>query len=144
MSDESWDTTRIQAFLEEAFAPWVKLLGLRVEEVLEDGARFTLPENADLARGGGEGGGVISGQAIAAAADTCSVLALCAVNNAFRPCTTVDLTTHFMRPLRVGDVDIRVEALSNGRRMATLRVECRGDNGKLAAVATLAFAYLDH
>ena len=144
MSDENWDTARIQGILEEAFAPWVKQLGLRVEEVLEDGARFTLPENSDLARGGGEGGGVISGQAIAAAADTCSVLALIAVNQAFRPCTTVDLTTHFMRPLRIGDVDIRVEALSNGRRMSTLRVECRGENGKLAAVATLAFAYLDH
>lgn len=140
---EVWDATRIEAFLEEAFAPWVKLLGLKVVEVLPDGARFTMPENADLARQGGEGGGVISGQAVAAAADTCSVLALCAVNQTFRPCTTVDLTTHFMRPLPVGDVDVKVEAVSNGRRMATLRVECRGVNGKLAAVATLAFAYLD-
>lgn len=140
---ESWDTVRIKGFLEEAFAPWVKLLNLSVEEVLPDGARFTMPENADLARGGGEGGGVISGQAVAAAADTCSVLALIAANQKFRPCTTVDLTTHFMRPLPVGDVDITVQALSNGRRMATLRVECRGANGKLAAVATLAFAYLD-
>ena len=140
---ESWDTGRIQGFLDEAFAPWVKLLNLTVDALLADGASFTMPENEDLARGGGEGGGVISGQAVAAAADTCSVLALIAVNQAFRPCTTVDLTTHFMRPLPVGDVDIRVQVLSNGRRMATLRVECRGPSGKLAATATLAFAYLD-
>ena len=140
---ENWDKDRIQGCLREAFAPWVKLLGLTVEEITENGARFRLPRNQDLARAGGEGGGVISGQAIAAAADTCSVLALIAVNQKFRPCTTVDLTTHFLRPLPVGDVDICVEALSNGRRMATLRVECRGTNGKLAAVATLAFAYLD-
>ncbi|MEL7467373.1 MAG: PaaI family thioesterase [Pseudomonadota bacterium] len=140
---ETWDAARIDAFLDEAFAPWVKLLGLRTGEIRSDGAQFTLPENTDLARGGGEGGGVISGQAVAAAADTCSVLTLIAVNQAFRPCTTVDLTTHFMRPLPVGDVDIAVHALSNGRRMATLRAEFRGGNGKLAAVATLAFAYLD-
>ncbi len=140
---ESWDTVRIKGFLEEAFAPWVKLLNLSVEEVLPDGARFKMPENADLARGGGEGGGVISGQAIASAVATCSELAQIAVYQKLRPCTTVDLTTHFMRTLPVGDVDILVQALSNGRRMATLRVECRGTNGKLAAVATLAFAYLD-
>jgi len=85
----------------------------------------------------------VCGQAVAAAADTCSVVTLAALKGAFRPCTTVDLTTHFMRPLSEGDVEIEITALSNGRRMATTRAEFRSPGGKLAATATCAFAFLD-
>ena len=102
--------------------------------------RFVLPQNSRLSRGGG----ILCGQAIAAAADTVSVLALSAFNGRFRACTTVDLTSHFMRPLSEADTEIRVEALSNGRRMAVTRVEFRSaGGGKLAAAATCAFAYLE-
>ena len=140
---ERWDEAQAQALLGEVFAPWIQALGLRVDAVTDTGMRFTLPRNAELSRGGGEGGGVVCGQAIAAAADTGSVVTLCAINGQFRPCTTVDLTTHFMRPLAEGDVEIAIEILSNGRRMATTRAEFRAPGGKLAASATCAFAYLD-
>ena len=130
------------ALLAEAFAPWVQALGIAVDG-LEDGtARFRLPATEALVRQGGAGGGVVSGQAIASAADTCSVLALALINDGFRACTTVDLTCHFLRPL-TGEGAIAVTALSNGRRMAVTRVEVRGPDGKLAAQATCAFAYLD-
>ena len=140
---ERWDKTQAQALLGEVFAPWIQMLSLRVEEVGDGVVRFTLPGNADLSRGGGEGGGVVCGQAVAAAADTGSVVTLAALNGTFRPCTTVDLTTHFMRPLPEGDVEIAITALSNGRRMATTRAEFRAPGGKIAATATCAFAYLD-
>lgn len=142
MSDQ-WTPAEAQDFLSDVFAPWIKALGLKCTGVTSDSATFLLPENADLSRGGGEGGGVVCGQAVAAAADTCSVVALAATRGAFRPCTTVDLTTHFMRPLPEGDVELTVTALSNGRRMATTRTEFRSPGGKLAATATCAFAYLD-
>ena len=140
---DRWDEAQAQALLGEVFAPWIQMLGLRVEEVGDGVVRFTLPGNADLSRGGGEGGGVVCGQAVAAAADTGSVVTLAALNGQFRPCTTVDLTTHFMRPLPEGDVEISITALSNGRRMATTRAEFRAPGGKIAATATCAFAYLD-
>ena len=140
---ERWDEARAQALLGEVFAPWIQALGLRVEKVTDMGMRFILPRNSELSRGGGEGGGVVCGQAIAAAADTASVVTLCALNGKFRPCTTVDLTTHFMRPLPEGDVEVAIEAMSNGRRMATTRAEFRVPGGKLGASATCAFAYLD-
>lgn len=54
-----------------------------------------------------------------------------------------DLTPHFLLPLPAGRGNIAVEALSNGRRMATARVEFRAPGGKLAAHATCAFAYLE-
>ena len=93
-------------------------------------------------RGGGDGPPVVCGQAIASAADTCSVLALTAFNKTYRNCTTVDMTTHFMRPLMNKGIQIKVEALSNGRKMAVIRSEFRNKLGKLAATATCSFVYL--
>ncbi|MEO9612464.1 MAG: PaaI family thioesterase [Nitratireductor sp.] len=122
------------------FAPWIVDMGLKPVGFDAGGGDFLLPENRALVHVGG----VICGQATAAAADTCSVVALAALNGRFRVCTTVDLTTHFLRPLKPGDVDIRVEVLSNGKRMAYTRVEMRAKGAKKVAVtATSAFAYLE-
>lgn len=122
------------------FAPWIVDLGLVPVSFDETGGNFVLPENARIVHIGG----VICGQATASAADTTCVLTLAALNGRLRMCTTVDLTTHFIRPLKPGDVDIRVEVLSNGKRMAYTRVEMRakGDH-RLAVTATAAFAYLE-
>ncbi|MEL7465356.1 MAG: PaaI family thioesterase [Pseudomonadota bacterium] len=135
---------RLAEVSEEIFAPWVKALGVETVEVGEGRVRLRMPGDPDVTRQGGPGGGVVSGQAVAAAADTASVLALIALNDALRPCTTVDITTHFARPLPEGEAEIMVEAVSNGRRMAVTRVEIRAAGAaKLSAVATLTFAYLD-
>ena len=138
----TFTTADARALLADAFAPWVQDLALEIEGTSDGVARFTLPGGAHLMRQGGAGGGVVCGQAIGAAADTCSVLALAMFNGRFRACTTVDMTTHFLRPLS-GDAALEITALSNGRRMATTRAEFRGANGKLAAAATCAFAYLE-
>lgn len=140
---DKWSAEEAQKFLDDVFAPWIRAMGLKVDAVTETGLKMRLPANPDLTRGGGPGGGVVCGQAIAAAADTGSVVTLGALNGAFRPCTTVDLTTHFMRPLPEGDVEIEITALSNGRRMATTRAEFRAPGGKVAATTTCCFAYLD-
>ena len=140
---DRWTPQAAQEFLDDVFAPWIQAMRLRVDTVTETGIEMCLPANPDLIRGGGAGGGVVCGQAVAAAADTGSVVALAALNGVFRPCTTVDLTTHFMRPLPEGDVEITITALSNGRRMATTRAEFRAPGGKIAATTTCSFAYLD-
>ena len=135
---------RLAEISEEIFAPWVKALGVEATEVGDGWVLFRMPANPDVTRRGGPGGGVVSGQAVAAAADTASVLALITLNDALRPCTTVDITTHFARPLPEGDAEIKVEAVSNGRRMAVTRAEIRAAGAaKNSAVATLTFAYLD-
>ena len=132
----------VAALIPDLFAPWVRELGVAVLETGET-CRFTFEGGARMVRGGGEGGGVVCGQALSSAADTCSVLALSAMNGAFRPCTTVDMTSHFLRPVPEGTVELRITAASNGRRMAVTRVEVFGSNGKLGAVVTCSFAYLD-
>ena len=122
------------------FAPWVVDLGLQATGFDDRGGNFLLPANPRLVHVGG----VVCGQATAAAADTASVVTLAAMNDRFRTCTTVDLTTHFIRPLPPGDIEIRAEILSNGKRMAFVRVEQRakGDT-RVAVSATMAFAYME-
>jgi acyl-coenzyme A thioesterase PaaI-like protein len=125
--------------LNAAFAPWVRELGLKPVNLSEKGASFIMPENELLVHVGG----VVCGQATASAADTCSVVALSAANGRFRVCTTVDLTTHFIRPLQPGDVEIRIDILSNGKKMAFTRAEMFANGQTKPAVsATMAFAYL--
>ncbi len=133
-----------EKLLAEVFAPWIAGMGLRVEAFDATGGDFVLDENSALALRGGPGRGVICGQAIAAVADTVAVLTLAGVNGRFRNCTTNDFSVNFLRPLMQGEVAIRAEALSNGRRSATVRVEVRQQKGgKLAATAHLAFLYLE-
>lgn len=125
--------------LAKVFAPWIADLGLKPLSFDERGGDFVLPENPRLVHIGG----VVCGQATASAADTCSVVTLSALNGRFRICTTVDLTTHFIRPLPPGDVEIRIEVLSSGKRMAFTRAEMRAKgDARLAVSATMAFAYV--
>lgn len=137
MSDRIADAAH---YLETQFAPWTKALGIRAVGFDDRGGDFVLPRNPDLVHAGG----VICGQASAAAVDTCAPLTLSVFNGRFRKCTTVDLTTHFIRPLPPGDVEIRVDILQNGKRMAFLSIGMRaaGDT-RLAVTATTAFAYLE-
>lgn len=140
----AYDIPEMRALLAEVFAPWIQDLGIQPTRKTPAGAQFTLPQNDRLVRKGGDGPTVVCGQAVAAVADTASVLALSGLNGRFRNCTTVDLTTHFMRPLMLGEVEITIEALSNGRRMAVTRAEFRAKGSdKLAATATVTFAYLE-
>jgi acyl-coenzyme A thioesterase PaaI-like protein len=126
--------------LAKVFAPWIVDLGLKPVGFDERGGDFVLPENPRLVHIGG----VICGQATASAADTACVVTLAALNGRFRICTTVDLTTHFVRPLKPGEVDIRVDVLSNGKRMAYARVEMRAKgDARVAVTATSTLAYLE-
>ncbi|MCV0397502.1 MAG: PaaI family thioesterase [Rhizobiaceae bacterium] len=129
-----------QGYFTRFFAPWIVDLGLQARSFDETGGLFVLPENPRLVHGGG----VICGQATSSAADTCMVVTLAVLNGRFRMCTTVDLSTHFVRALKPGAVDIRVDLLSNGRRMAYGRIDMRqaGDS-RVAVTATTSVMYLE-
>lgn len=126
--------------LAKVFAPWVVDLGLKPLEFDDRGGRFLLPANDRLVHVGG----VICGQATAAAADTAAVVTLAAINGRFRFCTTVDLTVKYVRPLPPGDAEIRVTMISNGKRMAYTSVDVASlDSGKTAVASMMTFAYLE-
>mgnify|MGYP001812162939 FL=1 len=139
MAGEPLSTGEVASFFDKAFAPWVKALNIEPVEITPDGARFNIPAGDDLARIGG----MVCGQAVSAIADTAGVLTLIAHNADDRLMTTVDMTTHFMRPLKTGDIEATVSVLSNGRRMATCRIDFRQAGGdKVCACATCAYAYV--
>lgn len=130
--------------LDEVFAPWVVAMGLEPLELGQPRARFRLPAAESLQLRGGPGRGALCGQAIAAVADTASVLALAGVNGRFRVCTTVAMTVNFLRPIGPSPVEVVVSVESNGRALAATEVRLSAEgSGKTAALATLNFMYLE-
>jgi len=139
VTDKALDIPQLKQLLGDVFAPMIQNLTIEPVSTTEEGAMFEIPENADIVRGGG----IVCGQAVASIADTVGVLALYAHNAPPREMTTVDMTTHFMRPLKQGRLDAEAIIVSNGRRMATVRVEIRqSGGGKVAATTTCAYVYL--
>jgi uncharacterized protein (TIGR00369 family) len=90
------------------------------------------------------GGGVLCGQTLMAAADTAMVLAVSAQLGGFRPMTTVQLQTSFLRPVPkdAGEVTVVARVLKPGRQLVFGEIECLLPDGKLAAHATTTYALL--
>ncbi|OLZ74492.1 thioesterase [Streptomyces sp. IMTB 2501] len=121
------------------FAPWVLDLGLTVEAVGEDRAVLRLPWSERLAR---EGGG-LSGQALMAAADTATVIAVSAARGGFVPMTTVQQSTSFQRAVSGADVLIEAVLTKLGRRMAFADITLSdAGSGALAARASTVYTIL--
>ncbi|AQZ60152.1 unnamed protein product [[Actinomadura] parvosata subsp. kistnae] len=128
-----------EAILQEYFAPWIKQLGLRVEEVGERHAVVRLPWSDDLAR---EGGG-LCGQAMMAAADTATVLAIASARGGFVPMTTVQQATTFQRPVVGKDVLLDVRITKLGRTLAFTEITLTAEGAtETAAHATTVYAIM--
>ncbi|WP_031079204.1 PaaI family thioesterase [Streptomyces sp. NRRL WC-3742] len=100
------------------FAPWVQALGLSTVETGEHHAVLRLPWSDQLAREGG----ALSGQALMAAADTASVIAVSAARGGFGPMTTVQQSTNFQRAVTDRDVLVHARVTKLGRRIAFLDI----------------------
>ena len=136
--------------LGEVFAPWVQDLGLSVEAIdyepppnatadWQPGAMLRMAFSERLCRHGG----VVCGQALMALADTSMVLAILAANRGYRPMTTVDQTTHFMRAVASSDVLADARVVRLGRTMSFGRVTLlSASDKKPAAMVSSAFAML--
>ncbi|MFF0393337.1 PaaI family thioesterase [Kitasatospora sp. NPDC004615] len=100
--------------LAERFAPWVRALGLSVVETGTRHAVLRLPWSDQLAR---DGGG-LSGQAMMAAADTATVVAVSSALGGFAPMTTVQQSITFQRAARDTDLLVTARLTKLGRRIA--------------------------
>ena len=135
--------------LADVFAPWVLDLGLSIERIdyeppvaaadWQPSAILRMTFSERLCRQGG----VVSGQALMAFADTAMVIAMVAANRGYRPMTTVDQTTHFMRAVASSDVlaDARVVRLGRTMSFGRVTLSSAADN-KAAAMVSSAFAML--
>ena len=154
MQQQSGDTfggiDEARRVLGDVFADWVKDLNLSIEAVDYDppadapadwqpGAVLRMPFSERLCRNGG----MVCGQALMAFADTAMVIANLAANRGYRPMTTVDQTTHFMRAVTASDVLADARVVRRGRTMSFGRVTllAAGDSKPVAMVSS-AFAML--
>jgi uncharacterized protein (TIGR00369 family) len=130
----------------EVFAPWVQDLALLVESVeavrppgampdWQPGAIVRLPFSRKICRDGE----AVCSQALMALADTAMVIACSAAWNGYRPMTTIDQTTHFLRPVNFDIVaDARVVRI--GRNTSFGRVTLLGASDR-RPVGMVASAY---
>jgi uncharacterized protein (TIGR00369 family) len=147
---EDFNIDEARRVLADVFAPWVRDLGLAVESIdhlpppgaandWEPGAVLRMAFSERLCRHGG----VVCGQALMALADTAMVIAILAANRGYRPMTTVDQTTHFMRPVIASDVLAEARVVRLGRTMSFGRVTLSSaSDSKAVAMVSSAFAML--
>lgn len=134
------DAPTLQAAFDAVAAEYVKRLKLRVTAVRPGEVDIVMPVAPELVHGGG----VLCGQAIMAAADTAMVLVLTADLGEFRPMTTVQLQTSFLRPVPrdTAEVAITARVLRRGKSLAFGEISISTPDGKLAAHATTTYALL--
>jgi uncharacterized protein (TIGR00369 family) len=145
-----FDIAEARRVLGEVFAPWVQDLGLSVAGIecappsgaaadWQPGAVLRMAFSERLCRHGG----IVCGQALMALADTSMVIAILAANRGYRPMTTVDQTTHFMRAVTSSDVLADARVIRLGRTMSFGRVTLIGaSDNKPVAMVSSAFATL--
>jgi uncharacterized protein (TIGR00369 family) len=133
------DKETLQGALPEYFAPWVQALGLQVDAFDTGSVTLRLPQSGQLSRVGG----MLCGQAMMAAADTAMVLALINHFGSFKPCTTVQMNTSFLKPLSGQDALVEARVVRAGKSLAFGEIDIRGaEDGKSACRATTTYALL--
>lgn len=126
-----------QTVLEQAFAAWVRALSLTVTEIGPERTVMTMPITADIQRMGG----IVSGQALAAMADTAMVFACFGHLGDLEPVGTVTLDTQFLRPATGDSIRAEAEVTRAGKSMMFARCTLIAEpSGKPVALATATFA----
>jgi len=141
MQTESFaDIEMLQTALTRVFAEWVRELDLRVLEARAGEVVLVLP----VTRKHVHEGGVLCGQTMMAACDTAMVLAVMTKLGGFKPMTTVQLQTSFLRPIAGSSGAARVVArvLRMGKNLVFGEVQVMSADDELAAHATTTYALL--
>ena len=136
----AFDTTFLENALKEVFAEWVRELELRLVDARPGEVVLALPVTARHVHAGN----VMSGQTLMAAADTAMVLAVMSSLGSFRPMTTVQLQTTFLRPVPAdaGAAQVTATVLRMGKTLAFGDIRITIGNDVLAAHATTTYALL--
>lgn len=126
-------TDAAQAFLQDNFAPWVMALVPTVIATGAAGATLSIPITDQITRVGG----IVSGQTLAALADTAMVIGAGCALGRLEALATTTLDTQFLRPA-VGDtVEAEVEVIRAGKAMMFARCTLTAQpSGKAVAHAT--------
>ncbi|MFX1677938.1 PaaI family thioesterase [Mitsuaria sp. CC2] len=137
-SPDAMSVDELRAQIPKIFAPWIVALGLDPVHAEAGLLRLTLPVTPALVHVGG----VMCGQASMAAADTAMVLLMLRELGEFRPMTTVQLQSTFVRPVSGTSCTIEARLLRRGRNLAFGRIDLFDEQGRLAVQATTTYALL--
>ena len=132
------DLDSLRGILRSVVAPWVAELDLQLQQAGLGEVVLSLPVAPRLVHGGG----VLCGQSMMAAADTAMILAICTHLGGFKPMTTVQLQTSFLRPIpaNAGTVRVVARVLRLGRKLVFGEIQILDAQGELAAHATTTYA----
>jgi len=133
------NTAQLQTALTDYFAPWIQALALEVVAGDTHQVTLRLPHSEQLARTGG----MVCGQALMAAADTAMALAIFSHFGQFRPCTTVQMSSSFLKPLSGQDGLVEARLLRAGKSLAFGEIDIRNAaDGKSVCRASTTYALL--
>ena len=125
-----------QAFLDKNFAPWVRALDLTFTDIRQGAATATMPITDQTTRMGD----ILSGQALAAMADTLMVFACFAHYGGPKPVATTNLDTQFLRPGVGTHVRCEAEVVRAGKALIFTRASMIAmPSEKQIATATATF-----
>lgn len=130
------DSAAAARILDSGFAPWVRDLDIRIDQIGDGRAVLSIPLGARITRIGG----IVCGQAQATLADTAMVFACFAHLGAPEPVATTNLDTQFLRPGTGERLTCRAEVVRAGKALIFARADliCQPDD-KLIAQATATF-----
>jgi uncharacterized protein (TIGR00369 family) len=134
------DLDALRSAFDGVLAPWVRELGLVLVDATPGEATLQMPVAPRLVHAGG----VLCGQAMMAACDTAMVMAVMTRLGGFKPMTTVQLQTSFLRPVAGdgGSVRLLARVLRLGKNLVFGEVQLFDARGQLAAHATTTYALL--
>ena len=134
------DVEMLRSALTHVFAPWVVQLDMRVLEVGEGEVVLALPVTERHVHEGG----VLCGQTMMAAADTAMVLAIMTKIGGFKPMTTVQMNTSFLRPVpgQSGVARVNARVLRMGRTLIFGEVHIVNADDELSAHMTTTYTLL--
>lgn len=121
------------AFAQVAYA---HLLSLELTEVVRGAAVVSLTLRPELTRMEG----IMHGGALVSLADTAAAFAVLSLLAPNEQTVTVDLTFHFLRPVRRGRVNAHARVLRAGRRLVTAAIEVFDETPELVATALTTYA----
>ena len=130
----------LQTLMGEVVCEWVRALALRVVDLRDGEIVLALPVTPMHVHAGG----VLCGQTLMAAADTAMVLAISRQLGGFRPMTTVQLQTSFLRPVPgdAGEIQLVARVLRAGKTLVFGEIEALDAAGRLACHSTTTYALL--
>ncbi len=111
--------------------PYLKLLGIELEEITEEKVVMSLAMQEKLR----QPYGLLHGGATASLIDTATAFAVITSIGTDEKATTVDLTVQYLRPVTDGKVVCTAKVVRAGKRLIFLSAEVVNEQGKLVATA---------